>query len=51
MQKIDAAAMELYAVYRHFEGDATFLEQGTGNTANVSFEYLEVVMTGARIKF
>ncbi|MGH1419180.1 MAG: porin [Hyphomicrobiaceae bacterium] len=51
VQKIDAAAMELYAVYRHIEGDATFLEQGTGNQANVSFEDLDVVMTGARIKF
>ncbi len=51
VQKIDAAAMELYTVYRHIEGDATFLEQGTGNTANVAFEDLDVVMTGARIKF
>ncbi len=51
VQKIDAAAMELYTVYRHIEGDATLLEQGTGNTANVSFEDLDVVMSGARIKF
>ncbi len=51
VQKIDAAAMELYTVYRHIEGDATLLEQNTGNTANVSFEDLDVVMSGARIKF
>ncbi|MGH1419181.1 MAG: porin [Hyphomicrobiaceae bacterium] len=51
VQKIDAAAMEIYAVYRHIEGDATLIEQATGNTANVEFEDLDVVMTGARIKF
>ena len=42
VQKIDAAAMELYAGYRHYEADLT-------NGDNV--EDFQTFVTGARIKF
>ena len=42
VQKVDAAAMELYAGYRHYEADL--------NT-NIATEDFVTVVTGARIKF
>ncbi|HRN88610.1 hypothetical protein [Hyphomicrobium sp.] len=46
MQDIDAAAMKLYAIYRHVEADAT---STTGT--QLSFEDVDMFMTGAVIKF
>ena len=42
-QKIDAAAMELYIGYRHFEASV--------GVAGVSLNDVDVVMSGARIQF
>ena len=46
VQNIEAAAMDLYAIYRHAEGDYT-------NTAggNVSIDEFDMLITGARIQF
>jgi hypothetical protein len=47
VQNIDAAAMELYVSWRHF--DAT--DPGTTSTANPGLKDLDIVLTGARVKF
>jgi hypothetical protein len=46
VQNIEAASMDLYAIYRHAEGDYT-------NTAggNVSIDEFDMLITGARIQF
>ena len=46
VQNIEAAAMDLYAIYRHAEGDFT-------NTAGakVDIDDFDMVITGARIQF
>jgi hypothetical protein len=48
VQAIDAAAMNLYVVYRHYEGEVTGSAVG-----NPTFELdaLDVVMTGGIIRF
>jgi len=51
VQAIDAAAMNIYIGYRHIEGDVTLREDATGNLSDVGIEDLDVVMTGAAIKF
>lgn len=50
-QGIDAAAMTLYLSYRHSEADLTLQQSGTNNLATVSPEDLDVIMSGAIIKF
>jgi hypothetical protein len=45
VQKIDAAAMKLYAGWRHFESGLT------GVNGAISTDDIETVYTGARIKF
>jgi len=45
VQSIEAAAMDLYVIYRHAEGDLTF----TDGTA--SLDDFDMVITGARIQF
>ena len=51
-QGVDAAAMTLYLSYRHVEGDLT-VARTTGATteATIDLDDLDVVMTGAIIKF
>jgi hypothetical protein len=51
IQGIDSAAMSVYLLYRHYEGDVTFRENTTGNLASTPLEDLDVVMGGALIKF
>jgi hypothetical protein len=52
VQGIDAAAMHLYAYYRHYEADLTLLDPGAGPPATpVDLEDLDIVMGGAIIKF
>jgi predicted porin len=53
VQGIDAAAMSVYATYRHYEGGVTALsgKSGAGALGKVSLEDLDVIMTGAIIKF
>lgn len=53
VQHIDAAAMALYTSYRHIEGDLTVKQgaSGAGDLADVELEDLDVVMSGAIIKF
>lgn len=48
-QHIDAAAMELYAVYRNFDAEASGLSGGVA--VQNDFETLHVGAIGARIKF
>lgn len=48
-QHIDAAAMELYAVYRNFDAEASGLSAGVA--AHNDFESLHIGAVGARIKF
>lgn len=45
VQRIDAAAMELYVAYRHFDGDFSVGARRT------NLDELDLVHTGARIKF
>ena len=47
VQNIDAAAMELYFSWRHFEAK----DPGTTATANPGLKDLDIVLTGARVKF
>lgn len=51
VQNIDAAALELYAGYRHFEADISGIAAAGGPVTNGSFEDLDVAWTGARIRF
>ncbi len=46
MQNIEAAAMDLYVIYRHSEGDFT-------NAAGTNFDLddFDMVISGARIQF
>ncbi len=46
VQNIDAAAMDLYVIYRHADGDVT---STTGVKTNL--DDFDMVMTGARIQF
>jgi predicted porin len=46
MQGVDNAAMNLYAMYRHVEAEAT-----TQNSGTLDFEDVDMFMTGAIIKF
>lgn len=46
VQNIDAAAMDLYVIYRHADGDLT---NAAGATANL--DAFDMVITGARIQF
>ena len=51
-QHIDAAEMDLYAAYRHFEADVTLSDAtDTGTIAKFGIGDLDIVMTGAMIKF
>jgi hypothetical protein len=47
VQNVDAAAMELYVSWRHFEAT----DPGTTAAANPGFKDLDIVLTGARVKF
>jgi hypothetical protein len=50
VQNIDAASTELYVSWRHFEakdpGNTT-----TASTQGIQLKDLDIVMTGARVKF
>ncbi len=50
-QGLDAASMVLYLSYRHVEGDLTLRQNSTGALAGVPLEALDLVQTGAVIKF
>lgn len=50
MQKIDAADMKLYALYRHYEFDMT-VTNGTATADSYPLEDFQVLMTGAVINF
>jgi hypothetical protein len=47
VQNIDAAAMELYVSWRHFEAT----DPGTTAAAGPGLKDLDIVLTGARVKF
>lgn len=51
VQAIDAAAMNIYISYRHIEGDVTLRDDVTGTLADAPLEDLDVLMSGAIIKF
>jgi hypothetical protein len=52
VQSIDSAAMSVYLTYRHYEATAGLrAEDGTGPTFATDLEDLDVVMSGAIIKF
>ncbi len=52
-QGVDAAAMTVYLSYRHYESDLTVLSNaaGAGNLADAELEDLDIVMSGAIVKF
>ena len=50
VQHIDAAAMQLYVGYRHYEVDIDFTNGGVA-VAGPSIEDIDTVMAGARIEF
>ena len=49
VQNIDAAAMEIYLSWRHFEAK----DPGTtvASTQGIGLKDLDIVLTGARVKF
>ena len=47
VQNIDAAAMDMYIIYRNSEGDFT----GPGATTKTNLDSFDMVITGARIQF
>ena len=52
VQNIDAAAMDLYVIYRHSDGDLTLATGVNGIGRNkVELDDMDMVITGARIKF
>jgi hypothetical protein len=50
MQKIDAAQMKLYSLYRHYEFDLT-LARDSAVQASAPLEDFDVIMSGAVIYF
>ena len=51
-QSIDAAALDLYIGYRHYEGSADLFDaSGAGKSATVEFQDVDIVMSGAKISF
>ena len=46
VQNIDSAAMDLYVIYRHSEGDFT-----NGSNKNFDLDDMDMLITGARIQF
>jgi hypothetical protein len=51
MQELHNAGMKLYALYRHYEADVTLVDTTTQGQNDVDLEDLDVLMTGAIIKF
>ena len=54
MQELHNAGMKIYALYRHYEADVTLVDvegAGIGDKKAVDLEDLDVLMTGAIIKF
>ena len=51
VQKVDAAAMELYADYKHIEVDVTTDAAAGGARVNENLDDFDRVILGARIKF
>ncbi len=51
VQAIDNSAIELYASYRRFETNIDIFDDAGASVAQNATEDLDVVMTGARIKF
>jgi hypothetical protein len=47
VQNLDAAATELYVSWRHFDAK----DPGTTSTPNPGLKDLDIVVTGARVKF
>jgi hypothetical protein len=50
VQKVDAAAMDFYLAYRHYEAEAT-IDGGPGNQIPGGFQDLWLIQAGARIQF
>lgn len=50
-QHLESAAMDLYLGYRHHEGELTLGTTGSTATQTIEVEDLDLVMTGAMIKF
>lgn len=51
VQHIDAAATELYVSYHHTEGSIDFIDGAGNGVASDSFEDIDVILAGARVKF
>jgi predicted porin len=51
IQAFDKAGMHVYVVYRHYEGDFKTTGTATTDPTKVEFDDLDVVMSGAIIKF
>jgi hypothetical protein len=51
MQKIDAADMKLYAIYKHLEFDLELIDGGGAIQESNPLEDFDVIMTGAVINF
>lgn len=49
VQEIDAAAMSLWAKWRHHEGDLDFVDASSGATGSTSFEDVDMFLAGAVI--
>ena len=51
VQSIDAAAMEVFFGYRHFQTEISGFQATGGPVTSIGFEDLDVAWTGARIRF
>lgn len=51
VQNIEPAAMDLYVMYRHAEGDVTNINTATSTLTNTSLDGFDMVMMGAMMKF
>jgi hypothetical protein len=51
VQNIDAAAMDLYLIYSHVDGEFTAVSETTGQATHINIDNFDLVQAGAMIKF
>jgi hypothetical protein len=51
VQKFDASALEVYALYQHFTADVSVFANGGATTVDAPTEDFDAVIVGSRIKF
>ena len=51
VQNIEAAAMDLYLIYSHVDGEFTAINTGNGIATKIDVDNMDLVQGGAMIKF